>query len=481
MTRFVTSLTILFAISSVSRGSNAFSSPTGASLTLSSTSGTSTRKYHNHHGKHSKDVSGVSSSSSSSSALSSSASSSSILESPRLVRPIYINGTSFEPSSTTSANTNKHVANMPNGRTAAAAAAASASASITATPNRPKYRPSPVEFLSTLRSKIFDQSPTVAKLREHSFVLLAGLLLSFNAGYVNGCCLSGMLQGGQGVGVSAVTGAYTQAGLALGSGNFMKCISNLQIILCFMGGSALSGIIQPHPVPNRVSQGYGPTFLLGSVLLGVSATLANTRPEGRAFLYFAALANGLQNAMSSMYTANLIRSTHMSGISSDMGLFLGQMIRGNFTNTWRFIVLASLSSFFLLGGAISYHAVMRFKSIALIFNACLFAAVGLGCIEYTSYTKKVSLWTAATGNWTWKVNDMPSKSTLRKLFESHDKNRKGYLNIDEFSALLSEAGINMSDFGLRQVFHSTSENGRMSLDEIMALIYCDDDGECEFV
>ena len=385
--------------------------------------------------------------------------------SSRLVRPIFINGTTFS-------STHQQSTFVPSG---------SAFNTVTTTRNRPKYRPSPIEFLVSLRTKIIDQSPTVAKLREHSFVLLAGLLLSFNAGYVNGCCLSGLLQGGQGVGVSAVTGAYTQAGLALGSGNFMKCISNLQIILCFMGGSALSGIIQPHPVPNRVSQGYGPTFLLGSVLLGISATLANTRPDGRAFLYFASLANGLQNAMSSMYTANLIRSTHMSGISSDMGMFLGQMLRGNFTNTWRFIVLASLSSFFLLGGAISYHAVMRFKSIALIFNACLFAAVGLGCIEYTSYTKKVSLWTAATGNWTWKVNDMPSKSTLRQLFESHDKNRKGYLNIDEFSALLSEAGINMSDFGLRQVFHSTSDNGRMSLNEIMALIYCDEDGECEFV
>lgn len=457
MSRFTASVTILLAISSVSRGSNAFSSP-HTSLYLSKT----------HHGKESsKTLKHVSVSSSSPSELQAS---SSLFESPRLVRPIYINGTSFAPS-------NKQVDIVPNSSSSSSAATISRT---TRTANRPKYRPSPVEFLSSIRTKILDQSPTVAKLREHSFVLLAGLLLSFNAGYVNGCCLSGLLQEGQGVGVSAVTGAYTQAGLALGSGNFLKCISNLQIILCFMGGSALSGIIQPHPVPNRVSQGYGPTFLLGSILLGISATLANTRPESRAFLYFAALANGLQNAMSSMYTANLIRSTHMSGISSDMGLFLGQMIRGNFTNTWRFIVLASLSSFFLLGGAISYHAVMRFKSVALIFNACLFAAVGLGCIEYTSYTKKISLWTAATGNWSWKVNDTPSKSTLRKMFASHDKNQKGYLNIDEFSALLSEAGINMSDFGLRQVFHSTSENGRMSLDEIMALIYCDEDGECEF-
>lgn len=401
----------------------------------------------------------------------------------RLVQPFYIDGTAFAPDSAKVAAVTATATSIQPQEEKNKTQKKRISPILEKTKGTitPSSRPS---GLFSLLDKS-NNSPTVLKLREHSFVLTAGLLLAFNAGYINGCCLSGMLLANQqGVGVSAVTGAYTQAGLALGAGNFFKLFSNLKIIACFMGGSMLSGMIQPRPVPNRVSQGYGPTFLLGSLLLTISATLVQTQqPDGRAFLYFAALANGLQNAMSSMYTSNLIRSTHMSGITSDMGMFLGQMIRGNYQNAWRFIVLVSLSSFFLMGGAISYHAVLKFKSMALIFNAILFAAVGLGIVEYTSYTKKVSLWTAATGNWTWKVNDSPpSKETLRKMFVRHDPQGKGYLNVDEFSALLSEAGINMSDFGLRQVFqYASMEKGRMTQDEVMALIYCDEDGECELV
>jgi len=325
------------------------------------------------------------------------------------------------------------------------------------------------------------------QLRQHTFVLMAGLLLTFNSGFINGCCLSGMLQEGAGrgvgVGVAAFSGAYTQAGLALGAGDVAGFARGGRMILSFLGGACLSGLIMPRPVPHRVSQGYGPTFLLGSALLAASAALANARPAGWAFLYLAAAANGLQNSMSSMYTANLIRSTHMTGTTSDIGMYLGQTLRGNFQNTWRIVVLAGLASSFLLGGAASYRALTRFPGAALTFNACLFGAVGVGCITYTSYTRHVSLLRAATGDWAWRENDAPTRTYLLGLFDRVDHDRSGDLDVDEFAALLREAGIRMSEFGLRQVFRSAtaSRDGRMSRDEMLALIYCDDDGECMIV
>ena len=95
----------------------------------------------------------------------------------------------------------------------------------------------------------------------------------------------------------------------------------------------------------------------------------------------------------------------------------------------------------------------------------------------------MSLLRAATGDWAWRENDAPTRTYLLGLFDRVDHDRSGDLDVDEFAALLREAGIRMSEFGLRQVFRSAtaSRDGRMSRDEMLALIYCDDDGECMIV
>ena len=59
-----------------------------------------------------------------------------------------------------------------------------------------------------------------------------------------------------------------------------------------------------------------------------SAIFGVTLPDKRALYYFAAMANGLQNGMTSTYTANLIRTSVLGGTSTDIGLIAGQMSRG---------------------------------------------------------------------------------------------------------------------------------------------------------
>ena len=54
---------------------------------------------------------------------------------------------------------------------------------------------------------------------------------------------------------------------------------------------------------------YGPVFLVGSVMLALSCVFGYTDSEGKTLFYFVAMANGLQNGMSSMYSGNLIRTT----------------------------------------------------------------------------------------------------------------------------------------------------------------------------
>ncbi|GFH60528.1 hypothetical protein CTEN210_17004 [Chaetoceros tenuissimus] len=309
------------------------------------------------------------------------------------------------------------------------------------------------------------------KLRQNAFVIICGLCLTFNAGYINGCCLSGVLTEGVGVGVAAHTGAWTNAGLKLGAGNLFACSQHLKMIASFAFGALLSGFMNPYPSPNKLSPQYGPSFLLGSLLMTTSSFLAFFSPQSRAFLYFAAMANGIQNGISSAYSANLVRSTHMSGTTSDIGMLLGQILRGNMENAWRFMVLCGLATSFFLGGAVSFVAVTKFKSLALAFNATFFYLIALAINVYTSYQAQVSVWKAWTGRWEWH-DDEPSYQLLSELFDRHCY-ETGLLDKDGFRNLLNDAGVKkMSDVGLSAIFKSLDLNkdDRISKIEMMRLL-----------
>ena len=106
-------------------------------------------------------------------------------------------------------------------------------------------------------------------------------------------------------------------------------------------------------------------------------------PEGMALFYFAAMANGIQNGMTSMYSANLIRTTHLTGTSTDIGLIIGQMLRGNWKNYWKFKVLVGLATFFWLGGFISFYSASWLMSWSLWFSAALFLMIGVTHVSLT--------------------------------------------------------------------------------------------------
>jgi hypothetical protein len=123
-------------------------------------------------------------------------------------------------------------------------------------------------------------------------------------------------------------------------------------------------------------------------------------------LKFAAVANGLQNGVTSTYSANLIRTSHLTGTSTDIGLIFGQMLRGNWKHFWKFKVLCSLAFCFWLGSLVSYYSASTFLGRSLWFSASLYLIIGFSHVTFVALTKKVSLVQACVGNWNWdKVLD----------------------------------------------------------------------------
>jgi uncharacterized membrane protein YoaK (UPF0700 family) len=181
-----------------------------------------------------------------------------------------------------------------------------------------------------------DVSPMNPKYtaREHRFIVFLATLLAFNSGFSNGLSLSGFLAplGSElypAQSTSGYTGVYTSGALALASSSFQtyhrtnQNETNIQffgfqtcMVLSFVSGATISGVLNPRPSPWKMAPMYAPTFLLGAIFMCIAAVLAYAEPSMKEphrhqFFYFVALANGIQNGISSMYSANLIRTTHM--------------------------------------------------------------------------------------------------------------------------------------------------------------------------
>lgn len=204
-----------------------------------------------------------------------------------------------------------------------------------------------------------------------------GAILAFNSGVVNGLCLSGALHPTKQAS-AAVTGAWTNSALGAASGNHDQFVFNGKCILSYFFGSFLSGVLNPNPKPFEISvESFRYAFWCGSALLLTSSIMAGNSKYGRDFFFLIAMTNGLQNSLTSTTTANLVRSAHFSGITSDMGTFVGQVLRGNYQNLEKLKVFLKLALSFWGGGFASYYLIENLGNHTLWLSAGLYLVLGL--------------------------------------------------------------------------------------------------------
>ncbi len=344
-------------------------------------------------------------------------------------------------------------------------------------------------------------------------MLAAGLVLSLNSGFINGLCLSGLLtEEGSHKQSVAVTGSYIRSGLALANGMYDDFVFAIALILAFAGGATVSSLINPNALPHRLDPSYGPNFLLGSLCLIAASIAAYINPSGRAQYFFAAATNGMQNGMSSMYTANvslhlnfihlvplpkpdfltsvlsliilvsqLIRTASHGGTTTDIGLILGQMIRGNWKNFWKFKVLSGLASSFWVGGFISFYSASSFAHYSFWFSAGLYMTIGLSHLTFVVLTQKVSFFQASIGTWKWdavleqmavSMTDRTGSASLSAMtteqidciFDLIDADGSGKINADELKDALELMGIRLSRSNILAMMAAVDENGDGEID-----------------
>jgi len=94
-------------------------------------------------------------------------------------------------------------------------------------------------------------------------------------------------------------------------------------------------------------------------------------------IYSASCACGLQNAMMSTYSGAVVRTTHISGMFTDLGIFFGHFLRGLPVDSRRLSLCLLIISAFLSGGIAGAVAFRGFGYSALYIPSGLIAFVAL--------------------------------------------------------------------------------------------------------
>lgn len=143
--------------------------------------------------------------------------------------------------------------------------------------------------------------PAVAMKGSHGqdfwIILIGGMLLSFNAGHLNGTTV---LQDHPTT-TTHMTGNCTSLGIAIAHLNPEKIFFLSFLILSYVFGSFISGIMIPYQ-SFSISLGYGRVFIVVSVLLTCAALIdIFSTTEFVIYDLLVACAAGMQNGMVSRF------------------------------------------------------------------------------------------------------------------------------------------------------------------------------------
>jgi uncharacterized membrane protein YoaK (UPF0700 family) len=203
------------------------------------------------------------------------------------------------------------------------------------------------------------------------WILMGGFLLTFVAGSVNAVGFLGMHHQA----ISHMSGTVTVLSNELATGQFSLAVYAVTVVLSFFTGSVLSAAIIRQSAL-KLGRRYGVALLMESVLLvAASRLLKNGDYMGDCL---AAMACGLQNAMATHYSGAVIRTTHVTGIITDLGIAVGLKLRGEPIEARRAGLLLVLLAGFFTGGILGSLGYTWIGFDTLLFPAALTGAAGAG-------------------------------------------------------------------------------------------------------
>ncbi|WP_111884365.1 YoaK family protein [Acinetobacter sp. CFCC 11171] len=196
------------------------------------------------------------------------------------------------------------------------------------------------------------------------WIQLGAFFLAVNAGMINVLGLVTILHQS----VSHMTGNVSMLAMAFIAWQPNTIIYLILVLLCYVLGSFYSGLILGNS-HFSLTRRYGVPLSLVAFFIVLCWLLLPYFP--RYALLWACVAMGVQNAMVSHYKGTIIRTTHLSGVLTDLGLALGYKARGLPVESKRVVLHLLILAGFIVGGILASWLYPYLKLNAFLIPAAL--------------------------------------------------------------------------------------------------------------
>ncbi len=212
------------------------------------------------------------------------------------------------------------------------------------------------------------------------WVEYGSFVLALVAGLVNSIGLLGFSHQS----ISHLSGTATLLGTGIVNASFDVVFHLVIVLFSFLIGAVISGYYLRGGAL-KLGRNYSSLLSLEAVFLfGSIYFLTKDSLYGH---YLASAACGLQNALVTTYSGAVIRTTHVTGIFTDLGIMLGARLRGEPFDKRKALLFLLIIVGFVLGGTFGayFFSVFEFNALFIPAGICLLLA-----LSYSIYNAKVS-------------------------------------------------------------------------------------------
>ena len=210
------------------------------------------------------------------------------------------------------------------------------------------------------------------------WVEIGAFILALVAGFVNAVGLLSF----EHQSVSHLSGTATLLGTSFLSESLQTILHLLGILLSFLFGSIIAGFLL-HGSTLKLGRHYDTALFLEACLLLITLWLLSAGSFYGHF--FASVACGLQNALATTYSGAVIRTTHVTGIFTDLGIMLGEYIRNKQLDKRKAKLFLIIIVSFITGGTLGAFMYAQYQFMALLFPVCICLLIALA---YRVYYKR---------------------------------------------------------------------------------------------
>lgn len=172
-----------------------------------------------------------------------------------------------------------------------------------------------------------------------------------------------------------LSGTSTKAASDLATGQLKDFAYKVVHLSCFTCGAIASSLIVGGRRKFKSGHHYSCVLSLISAIVVLAAMLHH---HGQIVVWLVGFAGGAQNAMTTFFSSAIVRTTHVTGTYTDIGIELAGLILGRHKSWWKIQVLSVFAACFFFGGALGIVFAIHLGDLVLLLPATMYASMALG-------------------------------------------------------------------------------------------------------